>query len=188
MYESRPSSAARVVVGVSGSLGSLTALVRAADEARRRGAELWPVLAWEPPGGELAARRTTAAAVLVEDWERLARERLLGALREVFGGDGSALRTRPLIARGTPGPALVGTADREDDLLVIGAGRRGLLHRALWPSTARHCLARATCPVLAVPPSPLQDSLAAAQRRNTWGLRLDTRHVAREFETVPPDA
>jgi hypothetical protein len=40
----------RVVVGVSGSLGSLTALCRAAAEARLRGASLWPVLAWEPPG------------------------------------------------------------------------------------------------------------------------------------------
>lgn len=48
----------RVVVGVSGSLGSLTALCRAAAEARLRGASLWPVLAWEPPGGELAARRS----------------------------------------------------------------------------------------------------------------------------------
>ncbi|MFI5469012.1 universal stress protein [Streptomyces cacaoi] len=188
MSESRPSSTPRVVVGVSGSLGSLTALGRAADEARRRGAELWPVLAWEPPGGELAARRSTAAAVLVEDWERLARERLLGALRDVFGGDGHELGTRALIARGTPGPALVGTADREDDLLVIGAGQRGLLRRALWPSISRYCLAHAGCPVLAVPPSPLQATLAAAQRRNAWRLRLDTGHMAREFETVPPDA
>ncbi|MER7188143.1 universal stress protein, partial [Streptomyces hyaluromycini] len=39
----------RVVVGVSGSLGSVTALRRAVAEARRRQAELWPVLAWEPP-------------------------------------------------------------------------------------------------------------------------------------------
>ncbi|MDQ0584885.1 universal stress protein [Streptomyces rishiriensis] len=188
MSESRPSPAPRVVVGVSGSLGSLTALGRAADEARRRGAELWPVLAWEPPGGQLAARRSTAAAVLVEDWERLARERLLGALREAFGGGGHGLRTRALVARGAPGPALVATADREDDLLVIGAGRRGLLQRALWPSTGRYCLAHASCPVLAVPPSPLEAALVSARRRNAWGLRMDTGHVAREFDTVPPDA
>ncbi|MEW1780243.1 universal stress protein [Streptomyces sp. NPDC086777] len=52
MSESHPSSTARLVVGVSGSPGSVTALVRAADEARRRGAELWPVHArvprWRP--------------------------------------------------------------------------------------------------------------------------------------------
>ncbi|GHH28821.1 hypothetical protein GCM10018780_85980 [Streptomyces lanatus] len=41
----------RVLVGVSGSLGSLTALARGAEEARRRDVELWPVPAWQPPGG-----------------------------------------------------------------------------------------------------------------------------------------
>ncbi|MYR02834.1 universal stress protein, partial [Streptomyces sp. SID6139] len=52
----------RVVVGVSGSLGSVTALRRAGALARRLGAELWPVLAWEPPGGDPATRRSAAAA------------------------------------------------------------------------------------------------------------------------------
>ncbi|MFD8000700.1 hypothetical protein [Streptomyces mirabilis] len=40
----------RVIAGASGSLGSLAALPRAADEARRTDAELLVVLAWEPPG------------------------------------------------------------------------------------------------------------------------------------------
>ncbi|GAA4087923.1 universal stress protein [Streptomyces shaanxiensis] len=72
---------ARVVVGVSGSLGSLTALSRAADEARRRGAELWPVPAWQPPGGELASRRGPGTSLLVHEWQELARERLVGPPR-----------------------------------------------------------------------------------------------------------
>ena len=46
----------RVVAGVSGSPGSLAALRRAAAEARRRGAELLVVIAWEPPGGDFAHR------------------------------------------------------------------------------------------------------------------------------------
>ncbi|MFJ5975012.1 universal stress protein [Streptomyces sp. NPDC093060] len=188
MSEYRPPSAARVVVGVSGSLGSLTALGRAADEARRRGAELWPVLAWEPPGGDQTARRFPASAAMVEEWERLARERLVGALREVFGGTDTGLPGQTLVARGAPGWALVQIADRKDDILVVGAGRRGGLHRALSPSVGRYCLAHAACPVLAVPPSPLQAALAAVHRRNTWRLRLDTGDLQREFETVPPDA
>ncbi|MFI1168504.1 universal stress protein [Streptomyces sp. NPDC020801] len=186
MSESRPSSAARVVVGVSGSLGSLTALGLAAREARCRGAELWPVLAWEPPGGDLAARRSPAAAVMVEEWERQARERLLKALCDVFGSTGPGLPGQALVARGAPGPALVRIADRKDDLLVVGAGRRNRLHRALSPSVGRCCLAHATCPVLTVPPSPLQAALAAVHRRNAWRLRLDTGRLQREFETVPP--
>ncbi|MGW2210768.1 universal stress protein [Streptomyces sp. NPDC001781] len=188
MSEYRPSSAARVVVGVSGSLGSLTALGRAADEARRRGAQLWPVLAWEPPGGDLAARRSPAATVMVPEWERLARERLVKALCDVFGGTDTGVPGQAIVVRGVPGPALVRITDREDDILVVGAGERGRLHRALWPSVSRYCLARATCPVLAVPPSPLQAALAAVHRRNTWRLRLDTGRLEREFDTVPPDA
>jgi tRNA(Ile)-lysidine synthase TilS/MesJ len=37
----------RIVVGVSGSLGSLAALHRAVDQARRTGAEVLAVLAWD---------------------------------------------------------------------------------------------------------------------------------------------
>ncbi|MGW4565464.1 universal stress protein [Streptomyces sp. NPDC004561] len=198
MSESRPPSASRVVVGVNGSLGSLTALGRAAEEARRREAELWPVPAWEPPGGELATRRSPggelatrrspAASLMVPEWERLARERLLGALPEVFGGTDTGLPGQALVARGAPGPVLVHIAGREGDLLVIGAGGRGRLHRTLAPSVGRYCLAHAGCPVLAVPPSPLQAALAAVHRRNIWRLRLDTGDMRKEFETVPPDA
>lgn len=188
MSEYRPPSAARVVVGVSGSLGSLTALGRAAEEARHRGAELWPVLAWEPPGGDPTARRSPAATAMVPEWERLARERLVGALREVFGVTGTGLPGQALVARGAPGPVLVRIVDREGDLLVVGAGGRGRLHRALSPSVGRYCLSRAACPVLAVPPSPLQAALAAVHRRNIWRLRLDTGDIRREFETVPPGA
>ncbi|MEU2737321.1 universal stress protein [Streptomyces sp. NPDC007095] len=188
MSESRPPSAPRVVAGVSGSLGSLTTLGRAAEEARRREAELWPVLAWEPPGGDLTARRSPSASAMVPEWERLARERLLGALHEVFGGTDTGLPGQALVARGAPGPVLVHIASREGDLLVIGAGGRGRLHRTLAPSVGRYCLAHAGCPVLAVPPSPLQAALAAVHRRNIWRLRLDTGDMRKEFETVPPDA
>ncbi|GAA3783099.1 hypothetical protein GCM10022403_017040 [Streptomyces coacervatus] len=180
-------AAARVVVGVSGSLGSLTALGRAAAEARRRDASLWPVLAWEPPGGELAARRSPAAALMVGQWQHLARERLLTALGDVFGDAGPDVPMRALVVRAAaPGRALVETADREADLLVVGAGRRSLLHRTLAPSVSRYCLAHATCPVLAVPPSPLESQLTAVHRRNAWRLRLDVRDLLKE--TVPPGA
>ncbi|WP_225824819.1 universal stress protein [Streptomyces naphthomycinicus] len=188
MSESRPPATPRVLVGVSGSPGSLTALARAADEAWRRGAELWPVLAWEPPGGDLAARRSPAATVLVGDWQRLAQERLLQALSDAFGGTDTGLPGQALVVRGSPGPALVRTAGRTDDVLVVGAGGRGLLRRALWPSVSRYCLAHAGCPVLAVPPSPLHAALTALHRRNTLGLRLDPGLLEREREAAPPDA
>ncbi|GAA3775505.1 universal stress protein [Streptomyces chiangmaiensis] len=169
-----PTDTARVVVGVSGTLGSLTALRRAAEEARCRGAELWPVLAWEPPGGDLVSRHGPGTTVMVDTWQDLARQRMLTALTDVFGQAGPGLAMRALVARGAPGSALVEIADRESDVLVVGAGRRSLWHRACSRSVSRYCLSHAGCPVLAVPPSPLEAELAAAHRRNVLGLGLDT--------------
>ena len=52
----------RVIVGASGSPGSLRALRHAEDLARHSDATLMPVLAWVPPGGELAARQPCPAS------------------------------------------------------------------------------------------------------------------------------
>ncbi|WP_129310484.1 universal stress protein [Streptomyces sp. L2] len=170
------SPTARVVVGVSGSLGSVTALRRATVLARRLGAELWPVLAWEPPGGDAATHRSATSGLLTEDWQRLAKQRLAAVLDEIFGEDGPGVTAYPVVVRGLPGPALVATADRDTDLLVVGAGRRGL-RRAFSGRVSRHCLAHAVCPVLAVPPSPLESALMAVHRRNAWHRRMDIREL-----------
>jgi hypothetical protein len=75
----------RVVVGVTGSDGSLAALSRAAEEARRRGAVLVPVLVWHPVGGEMAYR-SHPCRPLLRQWERAACDRLDAAVDRVFGG------------------------------------------------------------------------------------------------------
>ncbi|MDQ0989685.1 universal stress protein [Streptomyces sp. V3I7] len=173
-YDASPTP--RVVVGVSGSLGSVTALRRATAEARRRGAELWPVLAWEPPGGELATQRSPACSLVAEEWQRLARARLISALDDVFGETCPHLPLCALVVRGTPGRSLVAIASRDDDVLVVGTGQRGW-RRAFSGRVARYCVAHASCPVLAVPPSPLESDLTAVHRRNAWHRRLDTREL-----------
>ncbi|AIA00860.1 universal stress protein [Streptomyces noursei] len=168
---SRPGG--RVVVGVSGSLGSLTALHRAAAEARVRDADLCAVLAWEPPGGNIPHRGgpgpTSTAA-----WRSMAVDRLTEALDDAFGSAGPGVPLERIVVCGKPGAVLVAVADRVEDLLVVGAGPRGRLHRAMWPSVGRYCLARCCCPVLAVPPSPLHRTLHAVHRRNAWNLPLRT--------------
>ncbi|WP_432000122.1 universal stress protein [Streptomyces sioyaensis] len=167
----------RIVAGVSGSLGSLTALHRAAAEARVTGAELWAVLAWEPPGGDIPHRGGGCPPPLAATWRAMAGERLQDALDAAFGSAGPGVPLQALTGRGKPGKVLIATADRADDLLVVGAGARGRLRRAAWPSVARYCVARADCPVLTVPPSPLRDALEAVHRRNVWNLPLDTRQL-----------
>ncbi|MFC8261450.1 universal stress protein [Streptomyces sp. NPDC057291] len=167
----------RVVAGVSGTLGSLTALHRAAAEARRTDAVLRAVLAWSPPGGELGHRNQPWPELLTE-FRRVADDRLLRAVETAFGPAGPGVSMETLVVRGTPGLALIAATNGPEDLLVVGAGARGGLRRALRPSVARYCLAHAACPVLAVPPSPLQDDIAAVHRRISWHMPLNTRELA----------
>jgi nucleotide-binding universal stress UspA family protein len=153
----------RVIVGVSGSLNSLTALHRAVGEARRRDALLVPVLAWAPPGGEAAYRRSPCAPLL-QEWEQAAHERLTRAFDEAFGGYPAGVEMEPMVVRGEPGPVLVGIADRPDDLIVVNSGSKSRSRRLFQGSVSRYCVARANCAVFAVPPSELRDVLVRATR------------------------
>lgn len=166
----------RVVVGVSGTPGSLSALHRAAAEARVREAELWVVLAWQPPGGALASRGSCTVPV-PGDCRAAVVERLREVLDGAFGAAGPGVTLAGLTVRATPGAALVDTARGSGDLLVVGTGSRGPLRRLVRPSVVRYCLAHATCPVLAVPPSPLQADFEEVRRRNVWRMPLDAREL-----------
>jgi nucleotide-binding universal stress UspA family protein len=144
----------RVIVGVSGSPGSLQALRHAADLARAHHAALIPVLAWVPPGGDLADR-SHPSPYLRQLWVNAAWKRLWDAIDLAFGGVPDDVLFDSQVLRGEPGPVLTGVSCHQDDMLVIGAGRRGLLARALWCRASRYCLAHAQCPVVAVPPPSL---------------------------------
>lgn len=114
----------RVVAGVSGTLGSLTALHRAAAEARRTDAVLRAVLAWSPPGGELGHRSQPWPELLTE-CRRVADDRLLRAVDTAFGPAGPGVPMETLVVRGTPGLALIAATNGPEDLLVVGAGAWG---------------------------------------------------------------
>ncbi|MBV2154958.1 universal stress protein [Kitasatospora sp. SUK 42] len=160
--------APRVVVGVSGSLGSLAALHRGVAEARRRGAVLVPALAWEPPGGEHGYRRSPCPPLLAAVREA-AERRLTEALDAAFGGAEPGVPLRPVVIRGETGPALVHLADRPDDLLVLGRSG-GPLRRRLRRSVSAHCARTAGCPVLTVPVPELLHDLETLHRRTRWHL------------------
>ncbi|WP_055589215.1 universal stress protein [Peterkaempfera griseoplana] len=162
----------RIVVGVSGSLGSLAALHHAVDRARRTGAEVLAVLAWEPPGGEFGYRRTPCPPLL-ETCRGLAEERLRTVVETAFACRPPDVRLGTLVAYGRPAEVLVRTADRGDDLLVVGRGPSGLLRRMLHRPVMPVCVAYASCPVLVVPRPPLLRDLEAVHRRNTWRLPVE---------------
>jgi nucleotide-binding universal stress UspA family protein len=158
----------RILVGVHGSLGSLQALRYATDEARARNVPLVPVLAWLPPGGDLADRRHPSP-YLRRIWREAAWQRLWGAFDAGLGGVPADIAIEPQVVRGETGPVLVGAASWPEDLLVIGTGRRSALGRMLHRSAGRYCLAHATCPVLAVPPSKLMEEMSHGLRsRHPW--------------------
>jgi len=165
----------RIIIGADGSPCSLQALRYAAGLAREDDATLIPVLAWQPPGGDLADRRQPCA-YLREVWKDAAWQRLWAALDAGWGGPApTACPVQPLVLRGPPGPVLVEVADQAGDLLVIGTGRRGWLRNRLGPRVARYCLAHPRCPVLAVPPSELDQ--AAGHGLRGWAFRHRALHV-----------
>jgi nucleotide-binding universal stress UspA family protein len=143
------SGAGRLVVGASGSPGSLRALRYALGLARRDQVPLVAVLAWIPPGGDLADRRT-ASPDLRRIWADAARQRLTDAVATACGVPAGP-DIAQVIIRGEPGPALVQVADCGDDVLVLGAGRPGVLSRWWHGKVSRYCLSHARCPVLAIP-------------------------------------
>ncbi|MDH6109352.1 nucleotide-binding universal stress UspA family protein [Kitasatospora sp. MAP12-15] len=161
----------RIVVGVSGSLGSIAALHHAVAEARRTDGEVLAVLAWEPVGGEYGYRRAPCPPLLAA-WRDAAVARLREALEGVVGVGCADVPLHAEAVRGEAGEALVRTADRSDDLLVVGAAGTGRLRRLLRPSVTAHCVKRAECPVLVVPKPALQRELETLQRRNSRHLPM----------------
>ncbi len=169
----------RVFAGVNGSPGSLQALRYAAGLARMHDSALIPVLVWAPPGGELADRRGPSL-YLRQVWKDAAWERLWYALDLAFGGAPAGVPVEPMVVRGEAGSVLVRVADSDDDLLVVGAGRRGVFSRIAACRVSRYCLAHATCPVVAVPPSTL-----AQMGRGLRGWAFRHRHLSLDRASLP---
>jgi nucleotide-binding universal stress UspA family protein len=178
----------RVIVGVSGTPGSLPALRYAEQDARRDEALLIAVHAWVPPGGDIAERRCPSAH-LRQVWQEAARKRLHEALEAAWGCLPVGLQIQCVVARGETGPALVDEASSADDLLVLGAGRRGRLARIGHGGITRYCVAHAVCPVLTVPPPVLPGprpwpfgsrALTVDQAIDAWeGAKLGREHRSR---------
>lgn len=148
----------RLIVGTSGSPGSLRALRYGEYLAQAHQAVLMPVIAWEPPGGE-RAERITPSGPLREECRNLACQKLHDALIAVWGEIPSDPTVEPHVERGPAGWVLVSLACQPADVLLVGAGRRSAPGWMTSSKVTRYCLAHAQCPVLAVPPSELAREL-----------------------------
>jgi nucleotide-binding universal stress UspA family protein len=162
------SGVGRVIVGTSGSPGSLQALRYGEGLARAHGAVLIPVLAWELPGGDYG-ERVQPSGELRQVWQNLACRRLRDALIAVWGMVPGDPLVQPHLERGPAGWVLVNLAHRPGDVLVVGAGRRGTLAQMVFSRVSRYCLAHAQCPVLAIPPPAIARELRHGHL--AWRLR-----------------
>jgi nucleotide-binding universal stress UspA family protein len=137
-----------IVVGIDGSDDGQRALAWAVDEARKRGAVLEVIHAWEMTASDTMAPDPAGAARLV----------LTTSLAEV---DTEGIEVQPRLVEGRPVPSLVRAA-AEADLLVVGSRGRSGVAAVILGSVSSACVHYAECPVVVVPP---------ARRRSMVGAR-----------------
>ncbi len=117
--------------------------------------------------GPLALDHYGILAPLRQEYERMARERLLEAVADV-PESGARITTRAVVGRADQDILRIAAEERAD-LIVIGAQGHGPFEHLLFGSNALHVVRRATCPVLTVRPLKTSARSANAERR---GLAL----------------
>ncbi|MFI9122611.1 universal stress protein [Streptomyces bikiniensis] len=135
----------RVVVGVDGSPASHAALRWALRYARRTGAAVRAVGAYDLPGAGWSA---SAVDVLFD--EEQARRSLSEELGAVLAADADVPLVQHVV-RGNPAQVLIGESDGAE-LLVVGSRGRGGFASLLLGSVSQQCAAHASCPVVIVRP------------------------------------
>ena len=161
--------ARRIIIGTSGSPGNLQALRYAAGVARDCDATLVPVLAWLPPGGDLADRRHPSG-YLRQIWRDHAWLRMWTALDTAWGGIAPA-EARPSRRCSAANPGRCWSRPPASRMICwwSRAGRRGAVRHMISSRVGRYCLAHAACPVVAVPPADLDH--AAGHGLRGWAFR-----------------
>jgi nucleotide-binding universal stress UspA family protein len=151
-------SSGRVVVGVDGSAGSLTALDFAFDEAKRRGTGLLVVSAYELPdvwsltyGLPVTCTPEEMQHGVLDNTRRVVAE----ALGEAMTTDGAP--DVEVVARAGPAAQVLVSAAVGSPLLVVGSRGLGGFRRMLLGSVSLACVLHAPCPVAVVRSAPDQD-------------------------------
>lgn len=166
---------ARIVVGVSESLAGLQALRHAVAQARRLGASVLAVRAYE--------FSAPWRGYDVDECRRELADEAAAATRRAFddamGGPPSDVVVEAVAVAEPAGVALVARCQQDVDLLVVGAPSRWWLRS----SVARYCVRHADCPVVVVP----APSLARLDRRGALSRAMQ-REVRRLVDADGPDS
>lgn len=150
----RPAGPPLVVVGIDGSAHARVALRVAITEARRLGAAVEAVAAYDPGGRWTELDESVAPSFegIRADVEHGAAAMVDEALADDrAAGGGSAPDVRVAVVEGIPAEVLVSWSHGAE-LLVVGSRGRGGIRGLLLGSVALRCLVSSACPVLVVPP------------------------------------
>ena len=141
------STPAPVVVGVSPTTGSIAAFEWALDHARRVGAPLVAVTAWQMPVGATTSVVPAEAHATVDRLAEQATTSLAKTVR-ALAGESSTVTQR--VERGTASAVLV-RASSDAQLLVIGPPHPGELGKLRPSLLAPQLIYGAACPVVVMP-------------------------------------
>lgn len=181
----------RVYVGVDDTPGSLRALRRAADEARRRDAELYVVHVVRPVRASVSRTNildpSTAAssARAIPSIDDEAEHVIATCLDQAFGGTPADLTVKYLAIIGRPAKRLSNLSRSDDDLVVVGASKHQRWRYLMRRSVSKYCATHAACPVLVVPPDRFATAMMRDSRRLRWA---PLRHnLWKQFDAVAGD-
>ena len=135
----------RIVIGIDGSNVSRVALAWGLDEARRRGAAVEVIHAWQLPWAVSYPYIPELSHSAVEE----DAGRLLNEVVDAADTSGVPSVTRVLVCDGAARALL--TWAKGADLLVVGSRGRGGFDGLLLGSVGQQVLHHAPCPVAVVP-------------------------------------
>jgi nucleotide-binding universal stress UspA family protein len=136
-----------VVVGVDGSNGARTALDFALHEARRRGASVRVVSAWQLPAVAYAGGYGPGDPELYSELEKDARDNAAHALERAHAG---GVEITTIVREGSAAHVLLEEA-ADADLLVVGSRGLGGFRGLLLGSVSQQCAHHTPCPLVIVP-------------------------------------
>ena len=149
-------TATRIIVGIGDAEAGGAVLGAAIAEARARGSEVVAVRTWGPLADPSPRDAVPAGA----------EDELIGAATDEItravaaaGGTPDDVPLTHHVLEGPTGAALVATANRPGDVIMIGRSRHHLARRAVFGSVPDYVMDHATCPVIILPvPRPARPS------------------------------
>lgn len=141
-----------VVVGVDGSEQSHRALDWALEYARRFGARVQVVMAWEIPMGPWAATSAALDALFEGnyDFAEATRAQLDGILSDWVPAKSDVTVDSEVREGNASGVVLATAAEWHASLIVLGSRGRGGFKGLILGSVSQHCISHAHCPVAVI--------------------------------------